>query len=343
MRWSNALLQQADVIVAAGTRLGIQQTGFNWEGFAPLAKIVQIDIDEAELGKGHPHVDVPICADATETLLKVLGQAGELRVAEETVQRLEEWRAFGAELRSALPLQDPANAHASGFLDPFEFMTMLSAQLAEDDVVIPCSSGGAFTVSMQALEQKQGQRIATDKGLASMGYGLSGAIGAALTNRAKRVILIEGDGGFAQNVQEVGTAVAQGLPVKMFIFCNEGYASIRMTQRNYFGGAYVGCDIATGLGLPDWVRLFGAYDVPVVSLDPQTPFDNEVMHQMRAPGPAAFLVPIDPEQTYFPKINSRVTESGAMESSPLHAMSPDLSDELSLAVFKYLRMGETVE
>ena len=100
---------------------------------------------------------------------------------------------------------------------------------------------------MQVFEQKSGQTIVTNKGLASMGYGLSGAIGAAFANPDKRVILVEGDGGFSQNLQEIGTAAINKLNIKMFILDDSGYASIRMTQKNYFGGRYVGCDRETGL------------------------------------------------------------------------------------------------
>ncbi len=122
----------------------------------------------------------------------------------------------------------------------------------------------------------------------------------------------------------------------MIVFANEGYASIRMTQRNYFGGAYLGCDTSTGLGLPDWTALFAAYGVPVHVLDPADPFDAQALTLLDADGPAALIVPVDPEQTFYPKITSRVTESGSMESSPLHLMHPPLDDDLACQVLPYL-------
>ena len=106
---------------------------------------------------------------------------------------------------------------------------------------------------MQAFSQTSEQRMITNKGLASMGYGLSGAIGAALAANGKRTYLVEGDGGFAQNIQELGTVAILDLNLKIFIFEDQGHASIRMTQKNYFGGKYVGCDKSTGLGLPNWI------------------------------------------------------------------------------------------
>jgi acetolactate synthase-1/2/3 large subunit len=192
---------------------------------------------------------------------------------------------------------------------------------------------------MQAFQQRAGQVIVTNKGLASMGYGLSGAIGAALARPQSRTVLVEGDGGFAQNLQEVGTVAAQGLNLKMFILSNEGYASIRMTQRNYFDGAYMGCDIRTGLGLPDWETLFEAFGVPVVVLDPKTLFAGRVRELFDQEGPAAFVVPVDPDQTYYPKITSRITESGTMESAPLHVMYPELDGVLMNNVMPYLTRG----
>ncbi len=325
-RYSNLLLQQADVLVALGTRLGLQQTGFNWRQFVPGGKVVQVDIDGAELGKGHPRVDWPLCADANDLLQ---------RLATRDLGARPEWLAYARMVKERVPLLE-ANTTGEGFLSPYRFAELLSGLCSENDIVIPCSSGGAFTVMMQAFNQRRGQLMVTNKGLAAMGYGLSGAIGACLAFPERRAVLVEGDGGFAQNLQELGTAAVHGLNLKMFIFDDGGYASIRMTQRNYFGGRYVGCDRATGLGLPDWETLFQAYRIPTVRIRPGFESDKGFAQHFAAAGPAGFLVTIDPEQTYFPKITSRVTETGSMESNPLHLMSPPLSEELSRVVGKYL-------
>ena len=205
------------------------------------------------------------------------------------------------------------------------------------DSFVPSSSGGSETVAMQAFLQPQGSKVITTKGLASMGYGLAGAIGCALQSNA-RVIHVEGDGGFAQNLQELGTVANLNVPIKTFIICNDGYASIRMTQKSYFDGNYIGCDSNTGLGLPDWHKLFGAYGIPVVSLDPKNPFNPDVLSAMNSQGPAAFLVPVDPEQTYFPKITSNVSADGNLKSNPLHLMTPALDREIHDQVFKYIEV-----
>lgn len=327
MRYSNILLQQADLVVALGSRLGLQQTGFNWQQFAPLAKVVQVDVDPAELDKGHPRVDLAIVGDADVVLAHVAAAAG---------GRWGEWLGFCREVREALPLVEPLNETGEGFVSPYDFVSHLSAIADEGDVIIPCSSGGAFTVMMQVFAQKRGQRILTNHGLASMGYGLSGAIGAAVAHPNRRVILTEGDGGFAQNLQELGTVAVSAMRMKIFIYDDHGYASIRATQKNYFAGKYFGCDRETGLGLPDWEALFAAYRVPVMRVTPQTLGSPEFTALFEAAGPAGFILSIDPSQTYWPKIMSRITPSGSMESAPLHQLSPDLPEKTARKVFRWL-------
>jgi len=323
-RYSNILIQQSDFIVAIGTRLGLQQTGFNWENFAPAARIVQVDIDSAELQKGHPKVSEAVCLDADQflvSLLDFLGKNDQVNVA------WSNWLEFGQTVKDKLPLSESANKPIAGHINPYDFVIGLSSFLNSSDVVIPSSSGSSMTVTMQSLLQPRGCRVVTNKSLASMGYGLGGAIGACLSTTS-RVIHIEGDGGYLQNIQDLGTIRRQRLPIKTFIFSNGGYASIRMTQLSYFNGQYVGCDEATGLALPDWRLLANSFGVNFYEINPENPFDPEVISRLNSADPEFFLVPISQEQTYFPKITSRVSSSGSMESNPLHLMTPDLDPVL---------------
>ena len=326
-RSSNMIIQQADFLLALGTRLGLQQTGFNWQQFIPCGEIAQIDIDEAELSKGHPRVEFPIVTDANLFLS---------RLFECKLSTHSDWMDYAKSIREYFPLFDVSNQTQEKYLSPFKFVDSLSQVCFESDIIIPCSSGGAFTTMMQGFNQKEGQTIVTNKGLASMGYGLSGAIGAAIANPCKRVVLIEGDGGFAQNLQEIGTAQINRLNLKIFIFDDAGYASIRMTQKNYFGGRYVGCDTQTGLGMPDWEKLFSAWDVPVIRIKDRFEESSQFINSFATESTAAYIVPIDPAQTYFPKIMSRVTNSGAMESNPLHMMSPFITEVESKKYLKYI-------
>ena len=320
-RSSNLILQNADLVIAFGTRLGLQQTGFNWAEFVPNGDVVQVDIDRTELEKGHPKISLAICADANDLLQQLLKRAS-------LMPSWATWVSLAKKVRDQIPLSEEVNGYFSDFLNPYDFAMQLSDLCDSGDTVVPCSSGGGFTVMMQAFNQKQGQVIITNKGLASMGYGLAGAIGAGLADRSRRTVLVEGDGGFSQNLQELATVNVQNLNLKIFIFANNGYASIRMTQKNYFDGAYLGCDIESGLGFPDWEILAKAFGVKSKVLSEDFALDRDFLDAWNDAGPWLFVVPIHPEQTYFPKISSQVTATGGMESAPLHKMSPPLADEV---------------
>jgi acetolactate synthase-1/2/3 large subunit len=109
-----------------------------------------------------------------------------------------------------------------------------------------------------------------------------------------------------------------------------------MTQKNYFGGAYLGCDTETGLGFPDWDMLFKSFGIGTLTLDNDWFKNKEVLDAISSDEPFGFIVPIDPLQTYWPKIMSRIVEGGGMESNPLHKMSPDLPPNTFTKVTKYL-------
>ena len=326
-RSSNILLQQADLVLAVGTRLGLQQTGFNWKNFVPLGDVIQIELDEFELEKQNPELVEQLQMDADAFL--------SLLIPNSPLPQTTEWIDFCRLVRQTINLSEDANISREGFINTYDFYLELSRNLNSTDAIVPSSSGASETVAMQALNQIAGNTVITTKGLASMGYGLGGAIGAAFAT-GSRVLHIEGDGGFAQNLQDYGTVIINKLPIKTFIFCNGGYASIRMTQKSYFDGHYIGCDSDTGLLLPDWISFFGAYGISPIELVASNPFSSKVLKELNSESPAVFLVPVDPEQSYFPKITSTIMVGGGMQSNPLHLMTPDLPEDVKRIVFRYI-------
>jgi len=330
MRWSNIAIQSADLVIAVGTRLGIQQVGFSSHLFAPLATVVQVDLDQHELEKGFPTIGVPICSDATSFMNSMVENLGEIN------SDISEWKLFIKNLRESLHGPDKANIAGGNYLELHEYLNKLSKILRADDLIACCSSGGTFNAVMQVFENKSGQITISDKGSASMGYGLGGAIGMAFSDRSRRVIHFEGDGGFAQNMQDLGTVAVNALNIKMFISSNKGYASIRTTQKSYFEGNYLGCDYETGLGLPEWETIFSAYSIPVITVNQLNRSVTQIQEMLTADGPAAFILDLDPEQLYYPKLTSRLISDGRMETNPLHLMHPGLSNDEEADFMRYL-------
>lgn len=328
MRYSNVLIQQSDLIIFIGVRLGLQMTGFNATGFAPLAKIVQIDIDTLELDGTTPSRELTIRSDADVFLSRFLAVASKLGR-----QQRSEWVNHCRFVKTALPLSEDSNSISATYVNPYDFYLWLSSKARKGDVLVPSSSGAAETVAMQAFKNAEGVQMVTSKGLASMGYGLAGAIGAALKTGG-RILHVEGDGGLAQNIQEFGTVSAHRLNIKTFVFSNDGYASIRMTQKNYFKGHYVGCDADTGLKLPIWSKLADMYEIEYRAISDLMEWEA-LEALLEGEGPALIEVMVDPDQTYFPKITSFVDKLGNMQSNPLHKMTPELPAEL----FQKLTLG----
>jgi acetolactate synthase-1/2/3 large subunit len=329
-RWANILLQQSDCVLAIGTRLGIAQVGYNWQEFVPNGKVFQVDIDANEFTKGFPEVDLSICADADQFIAQFSARI-------DFDEELGKWREFIKMVRADLSGPELVNTASEGFIEAMDFVHRVSNLTEKADVLIPCSSGSAgYEGAMRVLRNISGQKVVTSHGMASMGIGLSGAIGAALANPSGRTITFEGDGGFAQNYQELGTAKANQLNLKIFLMDNGGYMSIKANQRSAFSGRYAGCDIGTGLVLPDWGKVGESYAIQVFEVTSATAFNSDFMRLFNSDLLVLFVVKVDPDQTYWPRLLSTIDSKGKMKSDPLHLMHPPLSDEQSLKYLPYL-------
>lgn len=327
-RAANLIVAQADVVVALGAQLDLQQTGFNWQEYAPQARLYQVFPAAEELAKGHPALAGAVNAPPDAVFMALLPKIA--------WKDAEQWGDYVRQLRALVPTLEPANTNRPEYISPFALFRNLSLATQPDDVLALCSSGGTFTGALQSYEIAARQYATVSPAFASMGWGLATAIGAAIARPGRRVILTEGDGGFAQNLQELALVRRRNLPIKIFLSENHGYGSIRATQRKFFNGAYVGCDAETGLGFPDWVALFGAYGIPARRLNPAEATPEALARLIAGPEPGAWIVPVDPEQSNWPAVSSRILPDGKMISNPLYRMLPPLPAEVEAKVSKYL-------
>jgi acetolactate synthase-1/2/3 large subunit len=199
------------------------------------------------------------------------------------------------------------------------------------------ANGSACVVTLQAFSVKEGQRLLVNSGTAGMGYDLPAAVGAAFARRAAlgagpdarepgaaRVICLAGDGSMQMNLQELQTIAHHRLPVKIFVFDNAGYASIRQTQDNLFAGHRVGEGPATGVTFPDMVALAGAYGIGALRVTRHDELDEVIGSTLVSDGPALVDVVMDPERTFTPKVIAERLADGTIVSKPLEDMYPFL-------------------
>lgn len=328
-RAANLILAQADVVVVLGAQLDLQQTGFNYQEYAPQAQLVHVFPSQSELNRAGPPAAKKILASADTTLAAVLPGIN--------WQDKDNWGSYVREVRTLVPSLEPTNTNASGFANSFSFLQSLSRAADPEDILALCSSGGSFTGALQNYNIAPGQLATTSAAHASMGYGLATAIGAAFADPTRRVILAEGEGGFSQNLQELAMVMRFSLPIKIFLLENGGYASIRATQKKFFNGAYLGCDPETGLGFPKWETLFAAYDIPCSVLGENEVREDQLRDALsRRKGPEAWLVKIDPNQPNWPAVSTILASDGSLTSSPLYNMQPPLPESLLARVNRYL-------
>ena len=321
-RYANFILQNCDCLLILGSRLDCSLTAFNHENFAPRARKIMVDIDETEINKMKMPLEVKFVADVKAVLLELTKQEYNIASAER-----EDWLKYCQTMKNKYPVVLPEYHQEQEYINTYLFVEELCKQLDENDVIVPESSGGAGEITYQALKVKKGQKIKNAAGLGSMGFGLPYALGACIANDKKRTILINGDGAFQLNIQELATIVQQNLPIKIFIWNNSGYASIMGTQRNFFEGNYVASNNDSKLYLPDIVAVAKAYGLKTFKLDVVSEIEETIKNVLNTEGTVLCEVKVSPTQITSPRVQAMKLPNGNMISKPLEDMWPYLPED----------------
>ncbi len=316
-RGANKILQEADLLISVGSRLDTSITAFNDALFGKNAKKVIVDIDEHEINRMEMPKEVEIVSDAGEFLACLT----EL-IWEEKLPDWSEWLTYCKELRNRYPLVTDRHKDTGDYVSAYYFIDELCKTLRADDVIVPESSGGAGEITYQAFHIKKGQKMKNAAGLGSMGFGLPYAIGSCIANDRRRTILINGDGAFQLNIQELETLHRFRLPVKIFIWCNSGYASIRNMQRGNFEGRYVASSEDSGFTVPDIGAVARAYGFRTCAMRSNEEMLQMLPEIMADDEPVLCEVFISPDETVWPRVKATVLPDGSMKSGELENMWP---------------------
>lgn len=322
-RGANLILQSADVLLSIGSRLDTSLTAFNEPHFGMCARKVIIDIDQHELDRMKlEQVEVKLACDAGDFIRALYREAAGNGDLQSRRASWGEWNAHGHELRRKYPSVTEAHRKVQGVVSAYYFTELLCKYTTAEDVIVPESSGAAGEITYQAFRPKRGQKMKNAAGLGSMGFGLPYSIGACLANGDRRTVLINGDGAFQMNIQELETLVRLNLPVKIFIWNNEGYASIRSMQNNNFGGFQVASGRSSGLSMPDTVKVAEAYGLKTFRILDNRQLEEQIEAVLDTEGPVLCELVISPEETVSPRTKTIVHEDGRLESYPLEKMWP---------------------
>lgn len=318
-RPANLIMQNSDLFIVLGTRMGIRICGYAYETVARAAKKVMVDIDPNELEKPTFRPDVKICADAGDFLRAL---AVELPSLGPKAEWLDYCRRMKAKYPVILPEHRARTDYVSSYVLPEAIM-----RHAPDPLTVVTSNGIAYTSTFQAIPIRKGMRMFSNEACASMGYGLPAAIGAAFADAGRTVVCFEGDGSIQMNIQELQTLLNYKLPVKLFVYNNGGYLSIKTTQRAFFNGRFMGSEAGSGVILPSFEKIAAAYGLPYFRLKNNQVLDAKLPEIFATEGPALVEVMLDPFEKLGPKAASKKLPDGTMVSAPLEDMAPFLSRE----------------
>ena len=294
---ANKLLSECDFLLSIGSRLYVRQTGYNFKGFAKQAYRIYVDIDKNELDKPTLFPDHKIHSDAKDFINKLLQE-------DINVSNLE-WLAECKESNKA-PKVLPRHRNKKDSASVYAFIEQLSKVLPKDHHVVT-SDGSANVVTMQVMDLTGNQRLITNTGCAPMGYGLPAAIGAAIHNK---IVCIEGDGSLHLNIHELQTMKHYNLPIKLIVINNDGYLSIKVSQKIFFNGNYVASEKNSGVSFPNYEKVIKAYNLPYYSIKDNNTIQPTLNKFLSQEGPCVLEIFTDPDEFHEPKVVAKLDAEG---------------------------------
>ena len=319
-RAGNFVVQNCDLLFILGSRLNIRQVSYNWASFAKDAFKVWVDIDAAELKKPFVTADLSIVADLRDFVPTLA-----THLHDHTPGRtFAPWNAWCQEIRASYEPKDSDYASRPSGINSYHLMGALSHSLRADDIVV-CGDATATIVPFQRLVLQKETRLLSNSGSASMGHDLPCAIGAAIAAPNRRVICLAGDGSVMMNLQELATIRGRNLNIRTVILNNDGYLSIKQTQRNFFGRE-AGSSSASGLHFPDFSAVARGFGLDCETLDKDGDWRAALASFLAGDGPAVCVAPLDLEQEFEPRLKSRMID-GVITTPELDDMFPFLPAE----------------
>jgi acetolactate synthase-1/2/3 large subunit len=325
-RGANFALQNSDFLLAVGVRLDFAITGYAPQNFAREAYKIAVDIDPAELGKLSGYLQQPVCADARLFLTEMLEQSGKIKS-----RSFKPWLDRCTDWKTRYPVVTAEHRRPQGRVSIFNLAEVLGNAVSPDDRLVVGNSGSGIEIYLLACPTLHSQRLYHTAGLGAMGYAIPMAIAVSLANPGREVIAVDGDGGFMFNIQELETIRRLQLPIKFFVLNNDGYSSIRASQKAYFGSASIGADAQTGLTVPDLSKVGASYGLGTHVIEDQTDLHAQVRRVLEMKGPVVCDVNVLPDEMRAPRLQSYQKPDGSFVSKPLEDLFPFLPRDEFLA------------
>ena len=291
--YANLALNRSDLIIACGARVSDRVTG-QLDTFAPEALVIHIDIDPAEIGKVR-EAQVPIVGD----LRTVLASINEALACDEASPNDAPWLEQVAIWRERHPIYEERTGGPLGRIAPEPALELLAGMLDPERSIVVTEVGQHQMWAAQAMGRSVPRSFLSSGGLGAMGFGFPAAIGACIGCPEKTVVCIAGDGSFQMNLQEMATASAHGIPVKVVIVDNRALGMVRQWQRIFYGKRYSATEMAD---VPDFCKLADAYGWGSAVVDEPDELAGAYARMLDHPGPYLLDVKVARDQSVFPMV-----------------------------------------
>jgi acetolactate synthase-1/2/3 large subunit len=317
-RAGNFAIQNADFILCLGCRMSISTTGYAYDLFAREAEIYVVDIDPNEHKKNTVKITKEINADLAniwDKLHKV--ENSDLGV---WVDQCKTWKR-------KYPVCTEEHYHLQGGISMYAFMQELSMKLKPDSVIVTDAGSAVYVPAQAIITTTEAQRYITSGAQAEMGFALPASVGVCVARDKKETIGITGDGSFQMNIQELQTIAYNKLPVKLFVWNNDGYLSIRETQTRIFEGRYIGTDSTCGVSFPDFEKIAYAYGIKYYKITEVNELGNIIAEVLEQKGPVLCDVNCIRDERVLTAVTSKKMPDGSVISLPIEDMKPFLDRE----------------
>lgn len=317
-RPSHFAIQECDFLLILGSRLSVSTVGYYPNRFGINAYKVMVDIDNKELAKD----DVPVDEKFNCDIAEFISMLSEKSSTPYSVQERNEWIEHCCEMRQKYPIvtdeyreQDTINSY---------YLTEKIAEQTPENAVVVVDTGSVCNIVSQTWKMKEGQRYIISGGLSCMGFWAS-SVGISTVKDC--VVALTGDGSTQMNIQDFATMRYYNLPLKLFIYNNNGYMLIRHNQHNYMNDRFLGVGPDSGVQTPDFCKVAEAYGLKAVKISDKTEIDLKLKEVFDHEGPVVCEIMVEEFGIIAPRIASRVMPDGSLKAAEFDDLWPFLDKE----------------
>ena len=320
-RAANIALQKSDILICLGTRLAIPQIGYDKNDFARNASKWIVEIDPSECRK-FEDTDWNILNANVQDFLTTYFEIES--TAKSSLPSWDKWIADFLNIWTRFPRLDQTGLtliESDQYIHSAVAIKAININ-ANNDAIF-CTDVGAGLLTGHYIFAKRGnQRLFTSQGLGEMGFGLPGAIGAHFADKSRQIICLNTDGAMMFNLQELQVVAQHKIPLKLFVFNNDGYSMIKISQQNLFESRFAGSTLESGISFPSFEKLSETFNFKYNKITNLNDLELALNQDLNTTQAVLFEIIMSPDQKYLPRLSTSKLKDGTLASPPLEDLDP---------------------